>query len=89
MFKDVLARTDLTMAPVIALVCFFAIFVGIGLWLVLSKNSAHFEHMNDLPLHDGVTAEGAGVLDAAGVRGAKIPDNGHSGTSNQGGHDHE
>ena len=82
MFKDVLARTDLTMAPVIALVCFFVIFVGIGLWLLLSKNSAHFEHMNDLPLHDGVTSQPAGAL--AAIRAAS-PENQPSGALTEGG----
>lgn len=85
MFKDVLARTDLTMAPVVALVGFFAIFVGIGLWLMLSKNSKHFEHMNELPLHDGAagaTGNAAGLRVAGGHAG-------HLGSARQGGGDHE
>ncbi len=56
MFKDVLATMDLTAAPIIALVAFFSGFVGILIWLAVSKEHSHFNHMNELPLHDGAVA---------------------------------
>ncbi len=61
MFKDVLTSMDLSMAPVIALVCFFLAFVGIGVWLLFGKNATHFDHMNTLPLDDGATSLSAGT----------------------------
>jgi len=65
MFKDVLTSMDLSMAPVVALVGFFLAFVGIGVWLVFAKNSAHFDHMNGLPLQDGSAAPPDGTTSHA------------------------
>jgi cbb3-type cytochrome oxidase subunit 3 len=58
MFRDVLARMDLATAPVLALVGFFALFLGIGVWLLRARDGAHFERMNRLPLDDGEGRDG-------------------------------
>ena len=68
MFKDVLARMDLAAAPSIALVLFFGLFVGVLLWLMRSRNDAHIDHMNQLPLDGGET----GVLEAAASNGMEV-----------------
>lgn len=68
MFKDVLARMDLAAAPSIALVLFFGLFVGVLLWLMRSRNNAHFERMNQLPLDGGETrAHEAGAVNGMEV----------------------
>lgn len=52
MFRDLLSQTDLTAGPIIALVIFFAAFVGMLVWVSRRSNGEHFERMNRLPLGD-------------------------------------
>ena len=50
MFRDLLSQTDLSAAPVVALLIFFAGFVGVLVWVSRRAHGEHFERMNRLPL---------------------------------------
>jgi len=52
-FRELLSQTDLTAGPIIALVVFFAAFVGVLVWVSRRSHGAHFERMNRLPLGEG------------------------------------
>jgi len=62
--RDVVAGADLTVWPQVALVLFFAIFLGIVVYLAV-RGERSWDRMRRLPLDDGKTA-GADDLGAQG-----------------------
>ncbi len=50
--KEALAYFPYKTFPVIALLLFFSIYMGVVFWTGLSKNKSRFEEMKKLPLGD-------------------------------------
>ncbi len=52
MLRDVLGRTDLALAPLVALCVFVFVFIAMVAWTMSRKRDGHFKRMTELPLAD-------------------------------------
>jgi cbb3-type cytochrome oxidase subunit 3 len=54
--SDFFANSPVMAGPLVAIVLFFMVFVGVAIWLIRSKRGA-FDAVARLPLEDGATKE--------------------------------
>ncbi len=54
MFKELFLNSDVLNLPVISMLIFLAVFVGMLFWVLAKKRKPHYDHMAALPLDDGV-----------------------------------
>ena len=52
MFKDLFTSGALLDLPVVSMLGFFALFVGVVVWVSGRRRRSHYERMSNLPLDD-------------------------------------
>ena len=52
MFKDLFSDSLLLDLPVVSMLGFFAVFVGVCIWVSARKRGAHYDRMSQLPLDE-------------------------------------
>ena len=52
MFKDLFSTSVLLDLPVVSMLGFFAVFVGVCIWVSSRKREAHYDRMSQLPLDE-------------------------------------
>jgi cbb3-type cytochrome oxidase subunit 3 len=53
MKSEVLSRFDLINLPIIALVIFFTLFIGVVVWSIMKENKMKFQKASHMPLDEG------------------------------------
>ena len=57
MIKEVLSQFSLTILPVIGVLLFLTVFLGMLIWITRPKSSKFYTELSQLALHDGLQKE--------------------------------
>ena len=52
MFKELFSDCDILSLPVISMLLFLAVFIGMLFWVLAKKRKPYYDHMAALPLDD-------------------------------------